>query len=117
MHDQIFSNRIFGLASNASAQKKACERELCKAPLAPLLRRRQTKSNVIAGVVAATDGHDDVLLAIESVGHRRTALGSWQPDRSHLLTGLLVVGAQHGPARMVSRRRNLRVTHDDQSLG
>src|SRR5690348_8920797 len=55
-----------------------------------LLRRRQTKSNVIARVVAAADGHDDVLLAINSVGHGRTALRGWHPDRPDLLTGLFV---------------------------
>src|ERR1700722_2532488 len=82
-------------------------------PLVRSLRRRQTKSNVIARVVAAADGHNDVLLAIESVGHRRAALRGWQPERPHLLTGLLVIGAEHGAARMVSRRRYLRVTHDD----
>src|ERR1700739_426387 len=97
--------------------EKARERGLSRVSPALLLRRRQTKSNVIARVVAATDGHDDVLLAINSVGHGRTALRGWHPDRSHLLTGLLIVGAQHSPARMVSRRRDLRVTHDDQSLG
>src|SRR6266566_497177 len=57
-----------------------------------LLRRRQAERNVLARVVNSTDGNDDVLLAIDRVGHGGTALRGWHPDRPHLFSGFLVVG-------------------------
>ena len=63
------------------------------------------------------DRDDDVLLAVDAVGHRRPALRRGHQDCSNFLPRLLVVGAQHRSARVLGRRRHLHVAADDERLG
>ena len=51
------------------------------------------------------------------VGHRRSALRRRHPDRADFFAVRLVVGAQHRAARMLRRRRHLRIAEDDERLG
>src|ERR1700688_113585 len=79
--------------------------------------RGQAEGDVLARVVAAADRDDDVLLAVDRIGHRRAALWRWHPDLADLRTGLLVVRVEHRTARASRRRRELRVTCDDERRG
>ena len=52
---------------------------------------------VLAGVVAAADGDDDELPAVDTVGHRRSALRCGHPDLADLRPGLLVEARSIAP--------------------
>src|ERR1700675_4230104 len=79
--------------------------------------RGQAEGDVLARVVAAADRDDDVLLAVDRIGHRRAALWRWHPDLAALRPGLLGVRVEHRTARPSRRRRYLRVARDDERLG
>src|ERR1700731_2592377 len=64
----------------------------------PRGRCREAERDVFARVVAAAHGDDDVLPAVDRVGHRRAALRRGHPDRADLSARVLVVRAQHRPA-------------------
>src|SRR5215470_12086386 len=61
---------------------------------------RKRERHVLARVIPAADGDDDVLLAVDRVGHRRSALRRRHPHRADLLPLRLFVRAQHRAARM-----------------
>src|SRR5205085_2812920 len=71
---------------------------------------------IFARIVAAADGADDVLLAIERVGHRRPRLLLRPEDRADFFPTRPVVRAQHrgattapaGRRARARRRRHLR---------
>src|ERR1700694_5209478 len=77
----------------------------------------KTERDVLARVAPAADRHDDVLLAVDHVGHRRSALWGWHESGAHLLAGRIVVRTQHRAARMLGRRRDLRIAHHDDRFG
>src|SRR6185503_9010906 len=79
--------------------------------------RWQREGDVLARIVAAADGDDDVLLAVHEVGHRQPALRRDHPHGADLLAFRLLVGAQHRAARVIGRRRDLRIAHHHQRLG
>src|SRR5688572_28396417 len=83
----------------------------------PDLRRRQRKREVLARVVASAYRHDDVLAAVDTVSHRRTALLSRHQNCADFLTCLLVVRTEHCAAGASRRSRNLRVARNDERLG
>src|SRR6266851_6576709 len=74
-------------------------------------------SDVFAGIGPATDGHNDVLLAVHRIGHRRARLRSRHIDRADFFAGHLVVSAQHRAARMIRGRGDVSFARADQSLG
>src|SRR5438552_18806554 len=80
-------------------------------------RRWQRVSNVLTGVRPAADGNYDVLLAMHHVGHRRTGLRRRHIHRADFFAGGFIVGAQHGPARMIRGCRHMPFARDDQRLG
>src|SRR5712692_9923361 len=55
----------------------------------------QSERDQLTRIIAAADRNDDVLSAVEHVGHRRPALRRWKVDRADLVPGRLVVGTQH----------------------
>src|SRR5580765_6769870 len=73
--------------------------------------------DVFTRVISAADRHDDVLLAVDGIGHWRAALRRRHPDRADFLAGGLFVGAQHRPAGMLWRCRHLRIAHHDERFG
>src|SRR5207247_2281281 len=77
---------------------------------------RQLEREILAGVVSTAHRDDDVLPAVDGVGHRRSALRRWDEDGADLFPRHLVVRAQHRAARMLRRRRHLRIAHDDQGF-
>src|SRR6185369_11525036 len=79
--------------------------------------RWQRERNILSRVSTAADRNDDVLLTVEHVSHRRSALWSREKDRADLFARRLVVGSKHRAARMIRSSRHLRISHDDQSLG
>src|SRR5260370_42384551 len=62
---------------------------------------RKRVSDVFAGIGPAADGHNDVLLAVDHVGHRRARLRSRHIDRAYFFAGHLVVSTDHRAARLV----------------
>src|SRR6202521_1548640 len=76
-----------------------CERRLLLLIRRTRFVRGQAESDVFARVVAAADRDDDVLLAVDRIGHRRAALRRRHPDLADLRTGLLVVRMEHRTAR------------------
>src|SRR5262245_37889543 len=79
-------------------------------------RLRQAEREILARVIAATHGNDDVLLAVSQVRHRCSALWRRQIYRANLLSVRLVVRAQHRPSRVIRRGRGLRFTYDEERL-
>src|ERR1700674_572404 len=73
----------------------------------------QTVRDVLPRVRATTDGDHNILLAIQHIGHWRSALDGRHQDRPHLLASLLVVSPQHRAPRMLRRRRDLWIAHDN----
>src|SRR5262245_16173055 len=69
----------------------------------------QSECEVFARVVAAADGDDDVLFAVQRIGHRRARLLGRQEDRADLRPGLLVIRAQHRAPPPVRHRRRQRI--------
>src|SRR5438034_6383399 len=55
----------------------------------------ELKRQILARIGPAADGDQDVLLAVDHIGHRGSALRSGHPDGANLLAGLLVIGSQH----------------------
>ncbi len=82
-----------------------------------LPRGRKRVSDVFAGIGPAADGHNDVLLAVNHVGHRRSRLRSRHIDGADFFAGHLVVSAQHRAARMIGGRGDVSFARDDQRLG
>src|SRR5271169_5622697 len=74
-----------------------------------LIRFRQRKRDVLARIRAPADRDDDVLLAVQHVGHRRAALRGRNEYRTDLLSVRLVVGPQHRAARMLRCRGHQRI--------
>src|SRR5919197_5666017 len=70
---------------------------------------RQTKCYQLARVVSTADRHDDVLPAVEHVGHRRPALRRRHVDSADFGAARLVVRAQHRAAGPGRRRRDARL--------
>src|SRR5260370_26318401 len=68
-------------------------------------RGRKRVSNVFAGIWAPADGHYNVLLAADHVGHRRARLRSRHIDPADFLAAHLLVNPQPTPARIVRGRR------------
>ena len=60
---------------------------------------------------------DDVLTAVDHVGHRRSGLRRGHQHLTHLRAGLLVVGAQHRAARPSWRRSDLSIADHHERLG
>src|SRR5690242_14502196 len=77
----------------------------------------QRERDEFTGVAAAADRYDDVLLAVDHVRHRRTALWRRHPDRTDLAARRFVPRTQHRAAWMVRRGRDLRIAHHDDRLG
>src|SRR5712671_1287956 len=77
----------------------------------------QFEGDEFAGVVAAADGENDVLLAVDHVGHRRTALRSGHEDFSDFLTCRFVVGTKLGAAEAVCVGCVACLTGDDEGFG
>src|SRR6267154_4645474 len=76
-------------------------------------RGRKRVSDVFAGIGPAADGHNDVLLAVDQVGHRRARLRSRHIDRAECFAVHLVVSAQHRAARMIRGRGDVSFARDD----
>src|SRR5262249_19088500 len=68
-------------------------------------------------VSVASDGNNDVLLAVEHVRHRRTALLRRHVDRADFFTACLVVSAQHSASLAIRSREHTGLTSDQQRLG
>src|SRR5437867_8678719 len=58
----------------------------------------QSECDELGGITTAADGNDDVLLAVQHIGHRRPGLRSRHVDRANLLAVGFVVGPEHGPS-------------------
>src|SRR5437867_11406614 len=58
----------------------------------------QGERDVLTRIVAAADRDDDVLLAVDAIGHRRSALRRRDEHRADFFAGHLVVRAQHRAA-------------------
>src|ERR1700730_1419446 len=78
---------------------------------------RQRERDVLTRIVRAADGHDDVLLAVERVRHRRAALWRRHPHRAHLLAGLLVIRAKHRAATLVGIGDEAWIAQHDERFG
>src|ERR1700690_4393951 len=72
----------------------------------------QPVGDVVARIVAAGDGNDDVLLATKGVRHRRTALRRRHPDGTDFLACPLVIGMHHRAARASGLGRELWIAGD-----
>ncbi len=81
----------------------------------PVIRKRV--ANILAGIIAARNRDDDVLLAIDHIGHRRARLRRRQQHIADFLAGRLIIGAQRCAARMIRRGGDLTVARDHQVLG
>ena len=109
-HPQPCSGPPTSAASRPRSIRGSCssrassERDRVRAPdgsrVRPALSAsiRKSEGQQLAGVAATTDRHDHILLAIDLVGHRRTALRRRHIDRTHLAACRLVERAQHRPA-------------------
>src|SRR5713101_3118384 len=86
-------------------------------PCVSLARRRQRVRDVFARVWPAADGHDDVLFAVDHIGHRRSGLRGRHIDRADFFAGSLVVGTEHRAAWMIRRRSDISFAGDDQRFG
>jgi hypothetical protein len=58
---------------------------------------REFEREVLARIVATTNGDHDVLFAVQHVGHGRSALRRGHPHGAHLMAGNLIVCSQHRP--------------------
>src|SRR5262245_23087847 len=81
------------------------------------LARRQRERQVLTRIVAAAERYDDVLTAVgTAIRHRRAALLCRHPHGADFLAGFLIVRTEHRAARMIRRRRHLRIAEDHERL-
>src|SRR3989442_9716175 len=81
------------------------------------LLRRQPERNQLAAVSRPADRDDDILLAVEHVRHRRTALGGRHIDGATLPSGRFVERAQHRATLARRRGRHARIAAHHERLG
>lgn len=78
---------------------------------------RELVGDEFAGVVAGGDGDDDVLFAVQHIGHGRAGLAGGHEDGSDFFAGRFVIGAEAGGVAALLVGKRSAFSRDDQCAG